>query len=55
LQGWHKDVMSWLNHLGIDENVNLQIIDSIKNIISSKFKEKLWCDKELEVKKIKIL
>ena len=25
--------------------------DTIKNIIKSKFKEKMWCDKELEEKK----
>jgi hypothetical protein len=25
--------------------------DTIKNIIKSKFKEKMWCDKELEEKR----
>jgi hypothetical protein len=49
--GWHKDVKSWLNHWGIKEEVTLQNNDNIKNIITSKFKEKLWCDKELEDKR----
>ena len=26
-------------------------IDNVKNIITSKFKEKLWCDENLEVKR----
>jgi len=29
----------------------LQNKDTIKNIINSKFKEKMWCDKELEEKR----
>jgi hypothetical protein len=49
--GWHKDAKSWLNHWGIKEEVTLQNNDNIKNIITSKFKEKLWCDKELEDKR----
>jgi hypothetical protein len=49
-QGWHKDAKSWLNHWGIKEEVTLQNNNNIKNIITSKFKEKLWCDKELEDK-----
>ena len=36
--------------LEIDENVALQNINNIKNIISSKFKEKLCCEKDLEAK-----
>jgi len=32
-------------------HVILQNIDNIKNIITSKFKENLWCDKELEDKR----
>ena len=28
---------------------------TIKNIIKSKFKEKMWCDKKLGKKKIKVL
>jgi hypothetical protein len=50
-KGWHKDAKSWLNHWGIKEEVTLQNNDNIKNIITSKFKEKLWCNKELEDKR----
>jgi hypothetical protein len=50
-RGWHKDVKSWLNHWGIEEDVTLQNNGDIKNVITSKFKEKLWCDKELEDKR----
>ena len=39
---WCKDTMAWFNHWGIHENVILQNIDNVKNIITSKFKEKLW-------------
>ena len=35
----------------IDENVALQNINNIKNIVTSKFKEKMWCEKDLEVKR----
>jgi hypothetical protein len=50
-RGWHKDVNSWINHWRIEEEVTLQNIDTIKNIITSKFKEKLWCNKEIENKR----
>ena len=50
-QGWHKDAQSWLSHWGIMEDTILQNKDNIKNIIKSKFKEKMWCDKELEEKR----
>ena len=43
--------MSWLKMRGIVGNVTLQNIDDIKNIITSKFKEKLWCDENLEDKR----
>ena len=43
--------MAWLNHWGINENDILQNIDNVKNIITSKFKEKLWCEENLAVKK----
>ena len=43
--------MSWLKMWGIDENVTLQNIVDIKNIITSEFKEKLWCDENLEDKR----
>ena len=38
------------NHWEIDENVALQNINNIKNIVTSKFKDKLWCEKDLEDK-----
>ena len=34
----------------MDENVALQNINNIKNIVSSNFKEKMWCEKYLEAK-----
>ena len=37
----------WLNHWGIQEEVIMQNFDNIRNIITSKFKENMWCDKEL--------
>ena len=43
--------MAWLNHWGINENDILQNIDNVKNIITSKFKEKLWCKENLAVKR----
>ena len=46
-----KDNMTWLNHWGINENDILQNIDAIKIIITSKFKEKLWCEENLAVKR----
>ena len=39
-QRWWKDTMAWLNHWSINENDILQNIDNVKNIITSKFKEK---------------
>ena len=42
--------MAWLNNWCIDENKILQNIDNVKNIITSKFKEKLWCEENLAVK-----
>jgi hypothetical protein len=50
-RGWHNDAKSWLNHWGIKEEVILQNTDDIKNIVQAKFKENLWCDKELEDKR----
>ena len=38
-----------LNLWGIDQNDTLKNINNIKNIITSKFKEKLWCHKYLNV------
>lgn len=37
----------WLNHWEIHENVALQNINNIKNIGTSEFKEKMWCEKNL--------
>ena len=41
--------MTWLNHWGIDKNDIFQNIDNVKNIITSKFKDKFWCEKNLAV------
>ena len=54
-RGWKKDAQSQLSYWGIMEDTILQNKDTIKNIIKSKFKDKMWCDKELEGKKIKVL
>ena len=43
--------MSCLNMRGVDENVTFQHIDDIKIIITSKFKDKLWCDENLADKR----
>ena len=37
--------------LGTNENDILHNIDNVKNIITSKFKEKLWCEENLAVKR----
>ena len=42
-QGWHKDARVWLNRWEIDDIVALQNINNIKNIVTSKFKDKMWC------------
>ena len=47
---WCKDTMASLNHWGINENDILQSIDNVKNIITSNFKEKFWCEENLLVK-----
>ena len=39
--------MARLNHRGINENEILHNIDNAKNIITCKFKDKLWCAKNL--------
>ena len=48
---WCKDTIAWLNHWGINENDILQNIDNVKNIITSKFKEKFQCEENLVVKR----
>ena len=50
-RGWHKDAQSCLNYWGIMEDTILHNKDTIKNIIKSKFKEKMQCDKKLEEKR----
>ena len=50
-RGWYKDTRAWLNHWGINEKVALQNIDNIKIIVTSKFKEKMCCEKNLEAKR----
>ena len=50
-QGWYKDIRAWLNYSEIDENLALKNINNIKNIVTSKFKEKMWCEKDLEDKR----
>ena len=49
-RGWYKDTRAQLNHWEINETVALQNINNIKNIVSSKFKEKMWCEKDLDDK-----
>ena len=46
-RGWYKDTRAWLNCWEIDENVALKNINNIKNIVISKCKEKMWCEKDL--------
>jgi len=46
-----KDTMAWLTHWDIDENDISQNIDNAKNIITSKFKDKLWHEEKLAVKR----
>ena len=48
---WCKDIVAWLNHWGINEKDILHNIDNVKNIFTSKFKEKLWCEENLVVKR----
>ena len=43
--------MAWLSHWGMDENYILHNIDNVKNIITSNFKEKFWCEGNLAVKR----
>lgn len=45
-RGWHKDTMSWLSHQVVEEEFTLENSDISKNIITSKFKEKLWWDED---------
>ena len=49
-KGWYKDTRVWLNHWEIDKNIAMKNINNINNIVTSKFKEKMWCEKYLEAK-----
>jgi hypothetical protein len=42
---------SWLNHWRIKEEVIMENTNDIKNTITTKFEENLWCHKELEDKR----
>ena len=46
--GWHIYSKYWINHWGVEKEATLQNNNNIKSIITSKFKEKLWCIKELD-------
>ena len=50
-RGWYKYTRAWLNHWEINENVALQNINNIKSIVTSRFKNKMWCEKDLEAKR----
>ena len=50
-RGLYKDTMAFLNHSEIDENFALENINNSKNIVTSKLKEKTWCEKNLEAKR----
>ena len=49
-RGWHKYAQSWIKYWRIMEDTILQNKVTIKKNVKSKFKEKMWCDKELEEK-----
>ena len=50
-KGQHKYNVAWLNYWGVNETATLQNINKIKNTITSNLKEKLWGEKDLEVKR----
>jgi hypothetical protein len=50
-RGWNKDAQSWPSYWGIMNTPFCRIRILLKNIIKSKFKEKMWCDKEISRKK----
>ena len=49
--GWHKLAQSWLNLWEIKEEIIMGGKDSIKDTITSNFKDKMWDGKELEGKR----
>jgi hypothetical protein len=50
-RGWNKDAWCWLNYWEIMEDIIFHNKYTIKKIFKSKFKEKMWCDKDLEEKR----
>lgn len=50
-QGQHQDAQSWLKLWGIKEEIIVGSKDSIKDNITSSFKDKMWDAKELEGKR----
>lgn len=49
--GWYKDMRAWLKYWEINVNDAFQNIKNIKDIVTSKFKEKMCCEKDLAVKR----
>ena len=49
--GWHKEAQSWLKYWRINVDLHMGSKHNIKNTITSKFKDKLWEDQELEGKR----
>ena len=47
---WYKDTLDKLNHFQINKNVILQNINNLKYIVSFKFQDKMWCNRDLEIK-----
>ena len=47
-RGWTRDAMSWLNHWGILEEDALRDINIVKRTIITKFKKKMWSNREIE-------
>ena len=51
-RGWHKDAKSWLNGDSMKRWLYTLVISyNIESIITSRFKEKMWCDKALKDKR----
>jgi hypothetical protein len=49
--GCHNDAKFWLNHWRIKEEVIMENTNDIKNTITTKFEENLWCHKEFQDKR----
>ena len=50
-RGWDHDAQSWLSLWGIKEEIIMESKDSIKDTITSSFKDKMWDAKALEGKR----